>query len=194
MSIVGKLAIDQESKEKLKKLITSMQNHMTHLISISFSNKNDASESKTVAATRYNVDFAHEERIQYEDLDLVNNLKAAWDLLKTSVSSRQLSERKVVEIYSMMFVLSDVVLDFLIASAESHNLLISEETLKKMFNQEIGAQMILNHLWGKFPLKSSFTEAYLNFDFQESLEHSPFTQHLAVVLECKFFFFHIDEG
>ncbi|PLW04813.1 hypothetical protein PCASD_25358 [Puccinia coronata f. sp. avenae] len=183
MSIVGKLAIDQESKEKLKKLITSMQNHMTHLISISFSNKNDASESKTVAATRYNVDFAHEERIQYEDLDLVNNLKAAWDLLKTSVSSRQLSERKVVEIYSMMFVLSDVVLDFLIASAESHNLLISEETLKKMFNQEIGAQMILNHLWGKFPLKSSFTEAYLNFDFQESLEHSPFTQHLAVVLK-----------
>jgi hypothetical protein len=79
--------------------------------------------------------------------------------------------------------LSDIVLEFLFAS-KKHNL-ISEDSLREIMDTKIGVQMVLCYIWGKFPVDSSLTNLYLNFDFKQSLEGSPFTQELMDFLECQ---------
>jgi hypothetical protein len=125
----------------------------------------------------------HESEIELKDLILVNYFKDAWDLLNSSISSAR-DDTIISKRNQMMFCLSDVFLKFLLYSEESGNLLLEEKSFRTIFNQEIGAQMILNYVWGKFPLKDSITSSYANFDFQGSLESSPFTKELSTIWKC----------
>ncbi|EFP80652.1 uncharacterized protein PGTG_06608 [Puccinia graminis f. sp. tritici CRL 75-36-700-3] len=94
-------------------------------------------------------------------------------------SEDQLDEKFVTPLYTCLMEvdnLNDIVLKFL--GSDNHKLMIGEEHLKKIFNEEIGSQMVFNYLLGKFPVKKSVTAAYLKFDFKQSLEECPFIDEI----------------
>ncbi|KAA1109915.1 hypothetical protein PGT21_002885 [Puccinia graminis f. sp. tritici] len=84
-------------------------------------------------------------------------------------------------LYSMMFMLNDLMVKYLIASEKNN--LISDDCLHKILNETTEGHMIFNYIWGKFPPRMDVTQAYLNFEFQRSAEESPFTENLSSLLE-----------
>ncbi|KAA1067489.1 hypothetical protein PGT21_007067 [Puccinia graminis f. sp. tritici] len=165
--------ITEENKNKLKHNIISIQNDINRILSKCFSNSKVETEYGNEFEKTDDEKF-HKANSDSEASKLVENLKSAWDILIPSV--KDLYSNDFIHQYSIMFSLNDIVLKFL--GSDNHKLMIGEEHLKKIFNEEIGAQMVFNYLLGKFPVKKSVTAAYLKFDFKQSLEESPFIDEI----------------
>ncbi|KAA1123870.1 hypothetical protein PGTUg99_027555 [Puccinia graminis f. sp. tritici] len=165
--------ITEENKNKLKHNIISIQNDINRILSKCFSNSKVETEYGSELKKADDEKF-HKANSDSEASKLVENLKSAWDILIPSVKDSYSND--FIHQYSIMFSLNDIVLKFL--GSDNHKLMIGEEHLKKIFNEEIGSQMVFNYLLGKFPVKKSVTAAYLKFDFKQSLEECPFIDEI----------------
>jgi hypothetical protein len=87
-------------------------------------------------------------------------------------------------LYSMMFMLNDLLVEFLIASEKNN--LISHSCLHKLLNEKTEGHMIFNYIWGKFAPRLDVAQAYLNFELQCSAEEIPFTENLSSILKCQY--------
>ncbi|OAV90933.1 hypothetical protein PTTG_28156 [Puccinia triticina 1-1 BBBD Race 1] len=114
-------------------------------------------------------------------LKFVKKFQEVWRILNTKpdISEPSLSPGK----YLIMFMLNDTLVEFLIASEKLN--LISFSCLHKILNEKIEGHIIFNYIWGKFPPGMDITGAYLNYNFQRSIEESPFTENLSGLLKCQ---------
>jgi hypothetical protein len=189
MSELTSLKISRESRNEITGSIISIKNHMNHITSHVSMDSVSKTSSEFTAAASYNVDFNHEKKMK--DFNMARDLQSAWNLLKNEIPPNLNESDQVIKIYSIMFRLSDIVLEFFLDWQKSENYWVTRTYLIETFSGEVGAQMIVNYVWGKFPIKKSIASTYANFDFQQSLESSPFLQELAMILKCEHFFFHV---
>jgi hypothetical protein len=94
--------------------------------------------------------------------------------------------QKLQKLYSKIFYLNDIVVEFLIASGK-YSMVIDPEFLSKMgsMEEEKWGNIFSYYIWGKFPQEVGMASLYLNFDFSLSFKESPFIQDLHHLLKCK---------
>jgi hypothetical protein len=104
------------------------------------------------------------------------------------------SENKVIEselsdqnqVHPLFFCISDTIVLYL-SNSERYGLL-GRDYLKQFLNQEDHWIVLFHYILGIFPDTDGISELFLSYDLMRSLEESPFTEEIHVLLKCQAFF------
>jgi hypothetical protein len=91
------------------------------------------------------------------------------------------------ELYSLLFCLSDTFVEYL-SNSERYGLL-TQDFLQKFLNEEDHWIVLFYYILGKFPNTDSVMQSFLSYDFKRSIEESPFTEEIHVLLTCQSYSF-----
>ncbi|EFP81516.1 uncharacterized protein PGTG_07765 [Puccinia graminis f. sp. tritici CRL 75-36-700-3] len=110
-------------------------------------------------------------------LELSEKVQEAWEFLQKQADKKDEKAEK----YSLMFMLNDALVNFF--SYSEKNELISENCLRTILNDNKKGHIIFNYILGRFSTNKDVANFYLNFEFQSSVQESPFTKDIHGLLK-----------
>jgi hypothetical protein len=87
------------------------------------------------------------------------------------------------DICSLFFGLSDTFVEYL-CNSERYGLL-HQDNIKAFLNEQDHWIVLFHYILGKFPEPYGVTSIFLNYDLRRSLEESPFTEEIHVLIKCQ---------